>query len=1278
MNGSAFLARVPAGQRSPLSEPASLITQASGELALAKEAMRNSHELSTRAQAAVRDNFGLLNIPLANIFSLSALVQLDIFMKVSDVSAFISAYPSQYAAALEHAASAHDSLQSASLLLSRLAQSEYESLSRAGAGSQNYSGAASTAFNYAESLLAPKGGFCENEEAAYQKTRAYFASSPQLPDFADAGFSERLRALGGNGENSSVLRTLSLYMLLSEAKSKMLGECSTALLSAQDSSRALSFELSSLGSENLELIGDAQPPVQGSASIITGSGYTGIYSGYLNAKDDFSRAQSLLSSSQASFSSKEADGWLSQSISEAQSSAEISKTALASLKLVRSNAEAAVLSQKNAAGLAISAAQNSTGAPASSMPSAQSLSSARSQLAQAEDSFESAGSLPSLGARYQAYTRAARLASGAYEMSQSQGADGMLMEAEQALSSYSFLISSARTDGVDVAYEQDTLSEYRALLSKSHPADIISAVLSALQSDQRALLLRIYEGYSYLEEKYARALEVSGEMRAFAPSLSQKAGTLARYFPSGRLEPALAAGRIRQMERDIDSILLSCDQLAPQFISSSLSQHSCVSEIYEMPVLGRQTDYAAHISTENPSSMSSSGPIQFSVRTAVPLYSSDFSSGDQVSDAYPEKGKTTISLPSVSPLQRFSFTFMKKDQPAQIISSSDDCLFATEELASASRTITFTASRAIPALLVSQAAPALSNAASVSYAGQTFHLSSFSDGDEDALQGEISGVASGRGELGISYSVLHPFESSLSAREYEELIPGTRKVSFTLSVSRPSVSCPSATVSIYEPYAGISNLSAISLSGEKVARTAEAASGGETQLSFTFTPLTKGKAASFLVSFIAQDAASALSEAFSQAELLVLTYNRTKDALMLSEARSLASQGKNSEALSLLSEMRKAAQELSYSTGDYQLFLQEKSESGSSLSSLMPIQRSLLLANSSSQAAFSSALFKYQSSISSASDEADAGGYQKAVSILRKAKTELFSSIAALSLSSLADASEKYAAAQKQGAWNPTSLLSAQDELSAARAYYAQGEFAQSLLHASAAVSAMSSLEQASSGGASGMVAQAESIRSDYAALRSEVEPLLANYSSQYAALAAQSRRQLPFTPSAATLRLSDADKQIAASKKTALPPADALSQANASLAKLSALRVSLADALASLSASASSSLSVAQAALAEVKARAGAEDAKQIGDEVARAQDFLSSAMYSDSLASSDRAIKAANTALSKAGTSGNPIQPMALALISLAFLAAAAYYFFAGRKRAPAEEKKEVPKAE
>jgi hypothetical protein len=190
----------------------------------------------------------------------------------------------------------------------------------------------------------------------------------------------------------------------------------------------------------------------------------------------------------------------------------------------------------------------------------------------------------------------------------------------------------------------------------------------------------------------------------------------------------------------------------------------------------------------------------------VPIYSSDFSSGDSVADAYPDKGKTTLIIPGISPFQQFTFTFTKKDQPAQIISSDDACVFATAETAQASRTIAFISSRALPVLRIAQSAPILSHTASVSYSGQKFPLASFTAGDEDTLSGEIDGVASGKGEIIISYHIAHPFTTSISTREYETLQPGEKKISYTLLLSPASINCPSATVSIYEPYTGITNL----------------------------------------------------------------------------------------------------------------------------------------------------------------------------------------------------------------------------------------------------------------------------------------------------------------------------------------------------------------------------------------------------------------------------------------------------------------------------------------
>ena len=1277
MNGSELLARAPSEQRAALAGPAALLTSASGDIALAAEAGRSSHELSAKAQSAVRDNFGMANLPAENIFFLAMWVHLDILMKVTDVSRFIAMYPPQYSSALSHAASAHDSLQAAAQSVSGMAQSEYAFLSKAGAGSQNYSGAASPAFNYAESLLAPSGGFCASEETAYQMAYGYFDSAPQMPDFSQAAFPSRLNGLGGSGENSSISRALSLYLLLSDAKGKMIGEYATSRLSAQDSLRALSSEASLLGSEKLELIGDAAPLSADDPSLAVGSGYGGIYSGYLSAKEDLARAQSLISSSEASFSSKEADNWLSQAISEMQSSGTISQDALSSLRLVRSNAEASVLSQKTAAEGRIAAAQAAVNGSASSLPSAQSLSSARSMLSQAEDAYSSAGSLPSLGARYAAYTGAARLAGSACNITLGQPDEGGLQDARQALSGYASLITSAQADGVDVSYEKEMLSQYGALLSSSPTPDIVSSVASSIQDSRASLALRIYGSYSYLEEKYARAEELAGAMQGDVPSLSQQLSSISMYFPSGTLDAMAAAGRLKQVERSLDAILASGEASAPQYLSSALSQHAHVSEIYESPVLGRQTNYTAYITTKNPSSLSSASSVPFSVRTAVPLYSSDFSGGDQIFDAYPDKGRATIVLPGVSPLQDFSLEFAKADQPAQITSSEDGCSFADEESAQASRKISFISSRALPSLMISQSAPSMSQDATVTYAGQASSLSSLLSGDGDILQGAISGVAIGSGELVVSYSALHPFASSVSPREYSSLPLGAKNVSYSLLLSPPSLDCPSATVVVYEPYGGISNLSVTPLTGEKVVRAASSPSGGETQISLTFSPLAKGKVSSFFISYVIQDTSQALSDAISQAEIMVLTYNRTKDALALAEAKRLASSGDSDGALSVLSQMRKDAQELSYSAGDYSLYLQEKSDASSAISSLQAAQGSLALTNSSLQNAFSSAIFKYQSSISSASDEADSGGYQKAVAILRKAKADLAASLAALALSSLSSASEAYASAQKAGAGDSLSLPQAESELSSAQSSYTQGDFAQSILHSSFAQSILSSISQVSSGSQSAMGFLVEQFRASFASARPDVESLLANYTSQYSALSTQSRRQLPFTPSAAQARLDEADKLLASSKKASLSPQDALVQANSSYAKLSSLQASLTGALASLSSSASSSLDVARAALAEVKSRGSADDAKQIGDEVSRAEDFLSNAMYADSLASSDRAISAANTALSKAGAGGSPV-PTALALVSVAFLAGAAYYFFAGKKRAPPAEKKEVPKAE
>jgi hypothetical protein len=1274
-NGSAILSQVPLQYRSSLSEPAALLSQASSELVRAKEEKSSAHDLSIKAQAAVRDNFGIQNAPLTNIFFLAPLVHLNTLLKALDISNYVGLYPAKYSSALEHSAKSYDLAQSAALSISSLVQSEYAFLSHAGAFSQSYSGFASAPFNYAESLLSPDSSLCASESAASSQLAAYFSSSPQMPDFSQPSFSARANSLAGASQNSTINRLISLYILLSDSKGKMLSEYESARAGAEGALRSLSLEVSLLDSGKLEFIGDVPFSQQSGSSLLVGSEYSGIYSGYLKAKDDLARSESILQSAQSSFSSKGANGYLATAIADAQSSAEISQNAISSLRLVRSNAESAVLSQENTAQIAISIARNATSGQATTISSAQSLSAARILLSQSEAEFTSAKSMPQLGARFLAYSNAARLADRATSLSQSEQDFSISLEAEAALSGYSVLIYSAEKDGLDVSYDKEMLLEYRSLIAASQSPDISSSVQGAVLHDSDALVLRLHEKYSYLEEKYSLASAYSSAMHTTFPSISQQLGRLSQYFPSGELDARAAVGSLKQIERSLDALLAEAGSKTPIYLSSVLSQQAQVFEIQDMIVLGQQTDYVARLTTQNPSQLFSSGEISFSTVTSVPLYSSDFSGGDAIVDAYPENGKVTVVVPAVSPWQSFSSTFKKKDNPVQIVSSIDSCETATAESAGASRAISFISSRAIPSIKVSQQAPPFSYGASALYGGLEFPLS-FED--VGLLQGEISGIFPGKGSLMLNYFVPMPFSVSSSDLAYETLPLGAKKITQVLEISQPLLDCAAANVLIFEPYAGISNLSIVPLSGEKVAHAAAVPSGNETRISFEFSPLAKGRRSSFAVSYILQDQQAALSFALSQAELMVLTYNRTKDSFALANAKNLALQGKSNEALTILSQMRQDAQALSYSAGDYQMFLSEKADAEGKLSSLLFAQDGLSHADAKISTQFSSMLFKYQSSISSANDEADAGGYQKATTILRKAKGDIYSSLATLSLFSLNEAAESYATARKENQnANASAMLSAKGSLEESQSSYTDGEFAQSLLQSSQASRFLSLASESASATSAQISADAEQLRFSYAALRTGAESLLANYSSQYSALSTQSRRQLSFTPSAAQVRLDEADKQIAASKKTSLSPQEALSQANASLAKISALGASLTGALSSLSGSASSSLDVARAALSEVKLRADVKDAQQIGEEVAKSEDFLASGLYADSLSSSERAISAANAALSKT-TGTNPLQPLALAIISVVFICGAAYYFFMGKKRAPPSEKKEVPKAE
>jgi hypothetical protein len=1271
-NGSEFLSSVPTRHRAALSGAAAYLSQARAESEKAKEAQVASHVLFSKAKDAMHSLFGHQGDSLANIFLAVPLSGLKTLLQALDISNYIVNYPNQYSATLEHASAAYEFSYLAADSLSQLVQSEYDFLSRAGAGSPLYSGKASLAFNFAESMLSPKAGFCQDKNSPCAMLPGYFSSSPQMPDFSPYGFSNCTNLIAGKGKNSSMSQMLSLYLDLIDAKEGMLLEYESADADAQSSLRSLSLEVSLLESERLEMIGDLPSSQNPASGLLVGSGYSGIYSGFLSAKDDQMRAQSALSSSKAIHSSKGADAWLANSIFNAKLSSEISKNALASLGDVRINAVSAVEARKQEAMQAISKAQTASSGQASNLPSANSLSSSRIQLARSEEEFSSAQSSNSLGEAFSLYTSAAKLAHLSISLSQDSQGAGLALEASQAISTQSSLLASAKQDLLDVSYEKDLLSEYGRLIANSPSQDIYSAVILAIEQDRQNVLLRLSESYSYLNEKYAAATRLSSEMHISSPEFSQRLGKLSKYFPSGSLDPSAAAGNLARIDSELDAIIASEEAQIPEYLSSLLSQNAQINEVFSTPVLGKIGSYAAYVTTENPSGLSYASSLPFSIHAILPLYSIDLAGGDKPYDAYPENGRTSIVLPSVAARQAFYFEFKKDDSPAQITSATDSCGLATEESASLQSTISFVSSRQLPLLQISLSSPISSYDGTMQYGRQTFPLGTSIIGNESALEGEITHVLQGKGGIKATYRVRYPFSISSSDRVYEQLPLGSKRVSYTVTVLDPKIDCSSAEVRIFEPFTGISNFSIVPLSGSRIQRLAALPLGSETELSFSFSPLSKVSEARFLLSYTVSDQNQALSDALSQAEILVLTYNRTKDYLALAEAKSLASQGRPNDAMSVLSQMRKDAQTLSYSAGDYLLYLQEKSESDAISDSLASTQEEAIRQNSSSSEQISQILFKYRSSASSASDEADSGSYQKALSILRKAKGESQSSLASLSLSLLSEASDEYAKARKEKL-ERVNFASAQGWISSAQAAYSKGEFEQAIISSSMAISTIATNSSAASDQAS---SESEKIWLEYASLHNQAESLLASYTTHYSALTTQNRRGLPFTPSAAQARLDEADKLLAASKKASLPPNEMQSQANSSFAKLSALHASLSSALSALAGTAASSLQVARAALAEANLRANQDDAKQISREVSRAEEYLSRSMYADSIASSDRAIRAANSALAKT-YGASPLQPFALAAASILFIGAAAYFFFKGKKRAP-EAKKEVPKAE
>jgi len=1267
------------------------LSQSSASLSSASLVQRAAHSLSQSAQQSASTLVGPLEFSM--LFYPSPTIQLaayaNAFFKAYSISTYIGGYPIAYRQTLASFADAFDSANSAAAALAQDAGEKLSVLDKAGAGSEIYSGAAKSAYFESQSYIASAA--CKRNREAGMQIYNYFDSSPDLPDFASVGFLDYLQSTAGK-KSSLILSLANLSYRLSEAVAAMQSEYSTSLLSAKTSIANLQSSTELLSSERLELMGEL-PPIGPSATppvLQVGTEFGGIYSGLLSAKQALSESKQLFSDAQLSYSSKNADSYLANAISQLQLAKKKSDAASSSLEKVRASATAAVELERKFAESAIAKAESKLASAPATSTDLQAFTSASGSLEQAKQSFASASSKRTLGEKFSAYSNAAKLAAEASLRAESRLFLPESNIAKQALDSLSSLISAAEKDGLDLAYEKGKLSEYRFLLRSSQSAESFQILSQAAAQDQQDILLRLSEKYSGLEEKYAAASQTISEIRTIQPAFLLEFDRFSAYFPAGKPNFALLAGKLSKADSQLDSYIASSQQALPQHLSAILTRNAVVMETIEPAVLGRQASYAATITTSNPSAFSYPSQLHFQAATSVQLYSSDLQSGDSLADAYPEKDKTTLAVAGIAPKQALSFKFTKQHSPAQITSSNDSCSLATADGADAVREISFFASRPLPSLEIEAEAPLSTSFATAAYSGEKISLSPASEGSGAILSGRLQNVPQGKNTISLSYSVSRPFSVSQGERSYQNLGLGAKKATYEVSLSNIALDCDSAQVQLPEQFSGITGLTIVPIGSEKVSKSQALPEGTASRIAFTASPLRKGSQPRFLVSFTITSPSEAISQALSQAELQVSFYNRSSDAATLAQAKFLISQNRTDEALSLLAKMRAQATSLQYSQDGQTAYEKENSFASELVSSSLQAQESLssmgLILDAALLAKPTAAL---QSSLVSAAGEKEFGDYSKAASSLRKAAAELRSSLSQLAWKSSEDASEEYAKARKaeleQSAADKhdagdSSLRQAQSYIYEAQRLFTKGEQLQSFISSSRARAILQSLSSSSEQSDAGAKSSAESIASEFSSLKSKTESLLSTYSSLYSSLSGQSKRQLPFTPVQAQQKIDDAQKGLNAALKSK-SGLQLLAGANASYAKLQAASNSIESAISSLEASAESSLKVARLALSEAKQKSNpneASDLSQIESEVSKAEGFLANSLYSDSILSSDRAVRAANALLSKQASGGIDARSILLAAVSLLFIAVAVYYFaVASKKGAKGNGKKKLEKA-
>lgn len=1272
--GSQLLSSLPPGERKAFSVAASELDSASASLAQAKNASAAAHGLSLAAQKASAELFSTGQLLLYySPLPIASLAILPTLLRSQDFVWYVVLYPQAYSATLSHSADAFEHASNAASEAARNADAEFSYLRAAGAGAASYSGAAKEPYLEASAFLSS----CSNSGTA-QAISDYFASSPRLPDFSPYGFGQYLSELGGSSENASVMRLARTRATLLAARQAMQGEFSSGLLLARQQEAALEDDLSSLSSQKLELISEAQPLRSGGLAV--GPGFSGISSGLSAAREKLSLAHNLILSSSALFQSEGQDGFLALAISRAASAQEAASSARLSLESVRKNAQDAVAGQQEFARLSIARVQGLLSGNASSYQDAKAKAAVSLLLQKAQSAYAAAPHSGTLGGQFSGYSDSASLCAEALAILEGRLALPLSGSAAESLQSLSSLLSAAEADGLDAGYEQEKLRDYRQILSGTVSPDVSDAIAAAAETDRQALLLRLSEKYSGLSGDYGRTKLLVDEIRTTDPSFLPEFDSLSRLFPGGRADAESFAGSLSRVEKMLQDHYGKALSRLPAHLSSLLSANARVYEISSPPVLGKPTPYRATITVSNPSQAAWPGPLEVTVPTSLPIYPSDRLSGSLPQDVYYDNGRTVLVLSGIAPGEKLEFSFERKDYPAQATSASDSCAVASQQSATVERKISFFASRSLPVLLVEDSAPANATFAQATFLGRPLALA-VSNG---VASGSLPDVPEGKNQLEIAYRIPSPFSLSLQQLGASGAGGASGRLDHLASLSPSSTECNSATVSFQPPFSGVSNLSVTPLGAQKVYGASAVPYGsGATEVSFSFSPLSQGQSARFHVSFDVQNESAALEEAMQNAELSALYLNDSAQATALSQARSLLQSGRREEALLLLSASLGGQWGNGARDADYLAFLSANASASSLASQSTGALASLSGMNATqAAAALSRPLMELQSSISEAARLSAAGQHSKAASTLAKAESSFRSSLSSLAWKSASDAADAYAKARKaslSGTAAQQFLLEAEASLALAHSEYSQGRLLQSYLASSSAEQSILLAQQSSLLEASSALSAARELSEEYALLRESAGKLLGRYSSEYSSLSSQGKGRLPATPAAISSKLSEADKAMAAASAGKPDAHAALASANQSYQKLSSITALMEGALSGLESSARSSLSVAKLAVSEAKEKTGSQsELAQLDSEVQRAEEMLSNSLYAESISSSDRAIKAAGALLSANASAGPDAKAIAIGALSLAFLCAAALYFLRRGKAGKKKEKKEMPRAD